>query len=563
MSNWLKLLFAIVHQEPKPDRPKRKKKTSEIHFTQILSTLCFVFILVIIGIPLWWKLTEVSRSYFPYNDIDNLNFENISFLLNVYISAKQDTVTKFTNEFPKLCANSSIFRVNVMERLTNNLNAANVSYLESMTHIHPNSSGSILLLEIPSLTAGQIIMSKHRSMYFGLGTGIEKIYSALSNTVFMEEEITEAIATVMSPGSLTNSNNQLRRVRPNVRYDIIFTTVYSEPKTYKFEYDQEKTIKKYFKRFSDQLSSVAEFTLRSHWLFDVDLHVNPVPIKTDTENYHVFTYGQIPKIITPLENRFGSGIAKNPCLHFVLLTSKCSESPTYFADQNGTRSLAALSARWGGIQILNPRERHCLGSNPLKPDDAVVMDIFVKQFRLLFGLTADRFVDVALSTGKTSDDKIVLHQWQLDTLYRLKITEFFISSKLTLLSLSKLLGEISNIVITEAVSESVAEAVHSVQNVLRYSRKGAIDLALNYSKEAFVKSEYAFTHPSLLALLYFPDDQKYAVYIPLYLPVMIPVIMSFGLIVTWIRHWRKNRNFAAPLIKEESSDDEDENVKLD
>lgn len=58
-----------------------------------------------------------------------------------------------------------------MERLTNNLNAANVSYLESMTHIHPNSSGSILLLEIPSLTAGQIIMSKHRSMYFGLGTG--------------------------------------------------------------------------------------------------------------------------------------------------------------------------------------------------------------------------------------------------------------------------------------------------------------------------------------------------------------------------------------------------------
>lgn len=59
----------------------------------------------------------------------------------------------------------------------------------------------------------------------------------------MEEEITEAIATVMSPGSLTNSNNQLRRVRPNVRYDIIFTTVYSEPKTYKFEYDQEKTIK--------------------------------------------------------------------------------------------------------------------------------------------------------------------------------------------------------------------------------------------------------------------------------------------------------------------------------
>jgi phosphatidylinositol glycan class S len=35
-----------------------------------------------------------------------------------------------------------------------------------------------------------------------------------------------------------------------------------------------------------------------------------------------------------------------------------------------------------------------------------------------------------------------------------------------------------------------------------------LDHAFNDSKEAFLSAEDAFTDPSLLALLYFPDDQK-------------------------------------------------------
>jgi len=73
---------------------------------------------------------------------------------------------------------------------------------------------------------------------------------------------------------------------------------------------------------------------------------------------------------------------------------------------------------------------------------------------------------------------------------------------------------------------------------------GDQEKALVYAKLAFKNSEDAFAHPSLLALLYFPDDQKYAIYIPLFLPVMIPVVMSLTQI-------RKKRAKAVPKCKTE------------
>ncbi|CAM9245388.1 unnamed protein product, partial [Lampetra fluviatilis] len=57
-------------------------------------------------------------------------------------------------------------------------------------------------------------------------------------------------------------------------------------------------------------------------------------------------------------------------------------------------------------------------------------------------------------------------------------------------------------------------------------REGRLVDAVRNARWACAASESAFFHPSLLALLYFPDDQKFAIYIPLFLPVAIPVLLS-------------------------------------
>ena len=69
----------------------------------------------------------------------------------------------------------------------------------------------------------------------------------------------------------------------------------------------------------------------------------------------------------------------------------------------------------------------------------------------------------------------------------------------------------------------------------KHCELGRLSHALESSKAALSASEKAFFDPSLLALLYFPEDQKYAIYIPLFLPVLIPVILSVPTIWTVLR----------------------------
>ena len=42
-------------------------------------------------------------------------------------------------------------------------------------------------------------------------------------------------------------------------------------------------------------------------------------------------------------------------------------------------------------------------------------------------------------------------------------------------------------------------------------------------KQAETASEEAFFHPTMLSMLYFPEDHKMAVYIPYFVPVLLPV----------------------------------------
>ncbi|KAG8186087.1 hypothetical protein JTE90_003170, partial [Oedothorax gibbosus] len=84
-------------------------------------------------------------------------------------------------------------------------------------------------------------------------------------------------------------------------------------------------------------------------------------------------------------------------------------------------------------------------------------------------------------------------------------------------------------------------ALSSTKESLRLLEEGNLLEGFAKAQAAFVASDEAFFDPSLLALLYFPEDQKYAIYIPLFLPISIPVITS----VTHLWQYFKHRKVAA------------------
>jgi phosphatidylinositol glycan class S len=65
--------------------------------------------------------------------------------------------------------------------------------------------------------------------------------------------------------------------------------------------------------------------------------------------------------------------------------------------------------------------------------------------------------------------------------------------------------------------------------------------ALQHSIHAIERSEKAFFDPTMVSMLYFPDEHKYAIYMPLFVPVSVPLIMA---VLKQIKEAKKRKNEA-------------------
>jgi len=286
-------------------------------------------------------------------------------------------------------------------------------------------------------------------------------------------------------------------------YDILISFVHPDPEKLDIKVNPLK-IEEHLQDFLKEKLPVADFIVKSQWLYLTELGVNPKKSK----DHYALSEDDLPHVITPLETKLWSNISPRPSVNLVIYFSHCG-SPLYI--YNSKKILVStnsfISPRWGGIYIMNPDKNSCeLGH--FNPKSEIIALTFKEMLLKLFKIDSN--------ATENAVEKFKLG----------KIQEMLESSKKTLKSLAQLLSEINSIVISDEVAEKINVAVKSVEQAEEFLKDGNQKEALLKAKLAFKNSEEAFGHPSLLALLYFPDDQKYAIYIPLFLPVMIPVIMS-------------------------------------
>lgn len=89
-------------------------------------------------------------------------------------------------------------------------------------------------------------------------------------------------------------------------------------------------------------------------------------------------------------------------------------------------------------------------------------------------------------------------------------------------------------VINTQVSENIKEAASCGLRALESERD--LDERLGLARKSFRMSEGAFFDPSLLELLYFPEDQKFAIYIPFFLPLALPILSRFKRAVLYFKN---------------------------
>lgn len=118
---------------------------------------------------------------------------------------------------------------------------------------------------------------------------------------------------------------------------------------------------------------------------------------------------------------------------------------------------------------------------------------------------------------------VFLNKWELDTivgaLIKLKLDNL-------LVSLRSIGQQAIGIKIPKYVSRKVFESHSLAHRALDHLDEGKTMDAYHSVSSAYELSETAFYDPSLVETLYFPDETKYAIYMPLFLPLAFPLAMS-------------------------------------
>ncbi|MEE6509029.1 hypothetical protein FKM82_023899 [Ascaphus truei] len=527
------------------------------------AAVSIALVAAVLGLPLWWKTTETYRASLPYSEISQLDTLRLQLTVPIEVIFAKGTLT--VEQQRTIPVSDTKEKVSVLNTQTSFVRRYEIKYRRTsseedgalglhtlqgadaaLQQLNKEAQGSLAVYVIPETSAllpqgVSVYIGKHRralvqcSPYPSLPTEdilrtlyekLERIAQAMS---FTEEAVTAALSNRIPIGRFSKDDfaNSRRAFKSSPGYEITFSLLNPDPKSHDLNWNIHSASDHYIQPFLDKLHPVANFSVDSQILYYAVLGVTP-RFERATSSYTLNAYN-LPHVINPVEARLGSSAASlYPVLNFLLYVPEYSHSPLHIQDKDGSRvsSNAFHSPRWGGIMVYNvdyesPEEP----SFPVKVDiDMVrVMEVFLTQLRLLLGITKVLVPDdYKLETPGNEG----LTDWELDRLLWSRAVENIATVTTTLTSLAQLLDQIGNIVINDNVASEVYHAVSSVQVALAELEAGRLESAFQASKQAITSSEKAFFDPSLIHLLYFPDDQKFAIYIPLFLPMAVPILLS-------------------------------------
>ncbi|CAK7218527.1 GPI transamidase component [Sporothrix bragantina] len=134
---------------------------------------------------------------------------------------------------------------------------------------------------------------------------------------------------------------------------------------------------------------------------------------------------------------------------------------------------------------------------------------------------------------------------RLSTLSRIRSADLLLRASSTLGSLARLSLALRNIAIPSSVAEGVESTMHHLR--LACDSLGGPEGLAN-ARIAEAEAEKAFFEKSMVGQLYFPDEHKVAVYLPLLGPVGVPLVMG---LLNELRSWMRRRKERAAAAESE------------
>ena len=276
------------------------------------------------------------------------------------------------------------------------------------------------------------------------------------------------------------------------------------------DWDIEAAIAEYLSPLLESLSLISNFTVDSQ----VQLHATFAPsvhLPEYDEEARVWTLREddLSGFINAAEWPLSPSIGAGPTLNFILYVPDRATSPLVV---KGSHASSWLIPQWGGVAILNPIDKNQTSTIKTLSKELIQPALLSFSHHLLSFLGAPR-----------SPPSLPL---QLQTLTRVRAASLLLSASSTMGSLANLTMALPSIAIPETVSASVDTTLRHLRSTCTAFKEGRFREALEHARIAEVQAERGFFEKSMVGQVYFPDEHKVAVYLPLLGPIGVPLVMS-------------------------------------
>ncbi|OWZ74350.1 hypothetical protein AYX14_00290 [Cryptococcus neoformans] len=227
-----------------------------------------------------------------------------------------------------------------------------------------------------------------------------------------------------------------------------------------------------------------------------------------------------------------SGSTNNPVLRFLLYVPSLRHRPMRLITRDSAQ--AFLLPQFGGVVILNPpptssqSHSYHLSRTGLTP----AFHLFTQHLYSLLALPSLPYKPNKLHVPpppsplhRPSSLMQPLTPWQMHQVLLARLEENFQEGKKTLKGIVRLVRKIGEMKVGEGVRDTVLGAVIRLERVQQSANSTALQTFV-LARDAVELANKAFFDPSMMGLLYFPDEHKFAVYTPLFAPIAVPLIIA-------------------------------------
>ncbi|KAH8517652.1 hypothetical protein Peur_048947 [Populus x canadensis] len=391
----------------------------------------------------------------------------------------------------------------------------------------------------------KVVVGKYRHAWIvGRDWGVEEV----------AERLAEIFVRVFVNGGREEGliHGEFMPVGADGRIVLSFNLLNADPNDWTYDWDFQKIDETLLAPMIDALGPIANISVESQVLY----HTPKFSVSSWDEKLggYIFSTKDLPFFVNSNEWHLDTSIAaggRSKILQFVVYVPSAKECPLLLQLPNGeiSKTNAFISPMWGGVMVWNPQscsrdsDSELLVRHIMSPEDLQkVFEVFVGQFRQLFGLKSGSLHVGAMGSYSLLASEKGFTEWELDVLSRQHTCFNIHSSATTLGSLSKLVQSLPRMIIMDEIGKQVKFSLEAAKLARVNASLGFYDASAVSSRQARSLAEDAFFHPSIMSVSYYSFEHCFAVYSPFFLPVSMQFLLAA------LREWRRYKQEKAKYL---------------